>query len=244
MSIASRSTGSCVTPSISRVSTCGCPAVSSKPSRRISSSRTTSCSSPRPWTSQESGRSVSCTRIETLPISSASRRSRIWRAVSLLPSVPASGDVLMPTTIESDGSSTVITGRGRGSSGSASVSPIVTSGKPATAMISPGPASSALTRSSDSVTNSSDTVARSTVPSARHQATGLPGPDRAVAHPAERQAPEVRGGVEVGDVRLQRRIGVVLGRRDPLEHQVEQGRKVLALHPLLERAAQPARALV
>ena len=45
----------------------------------------------------------------------------------------------MPIVIESDGSSTAITGSGRGSSGSASVSPIVTSGIPATAMISPGP---------------------------------------------------------------------------------------------------------
>ncbi len=58
----------------------------------------------------------------------------------------------MPTTIESEGSSTVITGSGRGSSGSASVSPIVTSSIPATAMISPGPASSAATRSRASVT--------------------------------------------------------------------------------------------
>ena len=58
----------------------------------------------------------------------------------------------MPIVTDSDGSSTVITGSGRGSSRSASVSPIVTSGMPATAMISPGPASSASTRSSASVT--------------------------------------------------------------------------------------------
>src|SRR4029077_8755698 len=93
-------------------------------------------------------------------------------AVTLAPSRPASGEVLIPTVIESDGSSTVITGSGRGSSGSASVSPIVTSGIPATAMISPGPASSAATRSSASVTYSSVTFAFSTDPSARHQATG------------------------------------------------------------------------
>ena len=78
----------------------------------------------------------------------------------------------MPITTDSDGSSTVITGSGRGSSGSASVSPIVTSGSPATAMISPGPASSASTRSSASVTYSSVISARSTVPSARHHAIG------------------------------------------------------------------------
>ena len=57
----------------------------------------------------------------------------------------------MPMVTLIDGSSTVITGSGRGSSGSASVSPIVTSGRPATAMISPGPASSAETRSRFSV---------------------------------------------------------------------------------------------
>ena len=47
-----------------------------------------------------------------------------WR-----PRWPASGELLIPMTIESEGSSTVITGSGRGSSGSASVSPIVTSGE-------------------------------------------------------------------------------------------------------------------
>ena len=57
----------------------------------------------------------------------------------------------MPIVIESDGSSTVVTGSGRGSSGSAIVSPIVTSGMPAIATISPGPASSAETRVSASV---------------------------------------------------------------------------------------------
>ena len=54
--------------------------------------------------------------------------------------------------VRSDGSSTTLTGSGRGSSASAIVSPIVTSGKPASATISPGPASSAGTRSSASVT--------------------------------------------------------------------------------------------
>src|SRR3954463_9452958 len=46
----------------------------------------------------------------------------------------------------SDGSSTVMTGSGRGSSGSASVSPIVTSAVPPTAVISPGPAPPGATR--------------------------------------------------------------------------------------------------
>ena len=147
-----RSTGSCTLPSTRRVTTCGLPIVNSKPSRRICSTSTSSWSSPRPCTSQVSGRSVGSTRSDTFPTSSARSRASTWDAVTLSPSRPARGDVLIPTVIESDGSSTVITGSGLGSSGSASVSPIVTSGIPATAMISPGPASSASTRSSASVT--------------------------------------------------------------------------------------------
>ena len=69
-SIATRSTGSCSLPSIVRVTTCGLPTVSSNPSRRIISTSTASCSSPRPWTSQRSGRSPGSTRIETLPTTS------------------------------------------------------------------------------------------------------------------------------------------------------------------------------
>ena len=46
----------------------------------------------------------------------------------------------MPIVIEMDGSSIVMTGSGRGSSGSASVSPMVISAMPAIAMMSPGPA--------------------------------------------------------------------------------------------------------
>ena len=87
-----------------------------------------------------------------MPTSSWSSRCFTIGAVSFEPSWPASGDELMPIVIERLGSSTATTGSGRGSSGSASVSPIVTSGIPATATISPGPASSASTRSSASVT--------------------------------------------------------------------------------------------
>ena len=87
-----------------------------------------------------------------MPTSSASSRSFTWLAVRRVPSLPASGEVLMPTVTASDGSSTVVTGSGRGSAGSAIVSPIVTSGSPASATISPGPASSAGTRSSASLT--------------------------------------------------------------------------------------------
>ena len=173
-SIATRSTGSCRRPSISFVSTSGLPTVSSKPSRRMISTRTASASSPRPWTSQVSARAVGLTRSETLPTSSWSRRFCRRLAVSLSPSRPASGDVLIPSVIEREGSSTAVTGSGRGSSGSAIVSPIVTSASPASATISPGPASSAGTRSSASVTKSSVTRWFWIVPSARHQATCSP----------------------------------------------------------------------
>ena len=108
--------------------TCGFPTVSSNPSRRISSTSTASCSSPRPCTSHVSGRSVGMTRSETFPTSSWSSRCFTIGAVSFEPSCPASGDELIPSVIERLGSSTSTTGSGRGSSGSASVSPIVTSG--------------------------------------------------------------------------------------------------------------------
>ena len=80
-----RSIGSCSLPSTVRVTTCGLPTVISKPSRRMISTRIASCSSPRPCTSQVSGRSVGSTRIDTLPTSSASSRLITWRAVSFLP---------------------------------------------------------------------------------------------------------------------------------------------------------------
>ena len=59
--------------------------------------------------------------------------------------------------------------------------------------------------------------------------------DRAVADSAHRQAPDVGVGVEVGDVRLQRRPLVVLRRRDPLDHQVEQRLQVGAVLALGQR---------
>ena len=58
----------------------------------------------------------------------------------------------MPTVMAKVGSSTVMAGSGRGSSGSARVSPMVTSARPATPAISPGPTSSVGTRSEASVT--------------------------------------------------------------------------------------------
>ena len=140
MSRDTRSTGSYTLPSTSLVRTWGLPTVSSKPSRRISSTSTARASSPRPWTSQVSGRSVGSTLIDTLPTSSVSRRPLTSRAVTLVPSVPARGEVLIPIVMDMAGSSTVTPGRGVGSAASAKVSPIMISGIPATAMMSPGPA--------------------------------------------------------------------------------------------------------
>ena len=83
----------------------------------------------------------------TLPRTSRSRRARIWRDVRSLPSRPAIGEVLTPNVIRIVGSSTDSRGSGRGSAGSVIVSPIVTSGRPATATMSPGPASATSSRS-------------------------------------------------------------------------------------------------
>ena len=52
-------------------------------------------------------------------------------------------------------------------------------------------------------------------------------PDRPVLHACEGEPADVRRSVEVGDERLQRMVGVVLGRRDPLEQQVEEWAQVV-----------------
>ena len=97
------------------------------------------------------------------------------RAVTFDPRTrPTMGLVLVPMVIEMAGSSTVMTGSGMGFSASARVSPIMISGMPAMAMMSPGPADSAGLRSSASVISSSVILTRSTVPSTLHQATCWP----------------------------------------------------------------------
>ena len=174
-SMVSRSIGSWILPSTSWVTTCGLPTVSSKPSRRICSTRIASASSPRPCTSQASGRSVGRIRSDTLPTSSASRRSLTRRAVTLPPLTrPTSGEVLVPMVIEIAGSSTWISGSAIGFSASARVSPMVISGMPATATMSPGPADSPGLRSRPSVTSSSVTRTFFTSPLRRIQATVWP----------------------------------------------------------------------
>ncbi|CAM5655572.1 hypothetical protein SAURM35S_00062 [Streptomyces aurantiogriseus] len=77
-------------------------------------------------------------------------------------------------TMEIAGSSTVISGSGTGFSVSASVSPIMMSGMPATAQMSPGPACSAGLRVSASVIISSEMRTLATDPSRFIQATVCP----------------------------------------------------------------------
>ena len=231
-------------PSISRVTTCGLPTVSSKPSRRIVSTSTASCSSPRPWTSQVSGRSVSSTRIATLPTSSCAEPvSHHARGQPACPTGRRAASVLMPIVIPSAGSSTAITGSGRGSSGSAIVSPIVISGMPASAMISPGPAASAgrALRAPRSRRARRPSRARS-MPSRRHQATCWPLRDRRRGARGRARGGRRSVGVEVRHARLERVALLVLGRGHVLEQQVEQRAQVGALGALLERRpSRPSR---
>ncbi len=135
---------------------------------------------------------------------------------------PAIGELFAPIVIEIAGSSTVISGSGRGSSGSARVSPMVISGMPATAMMSPGPADSAGTRSSASVMSSSVTLTRWTEPSRRHQAACWPFFMVPLWIRQQREPAEERRRVEVGDVGLQRYLGVVGRRRHRVEDRAEQ----------------------
>ena len=197
--------GSCRRPV--RVTTCGLPTVSSKPSRRMISTRMASCSSPRPWTSQVSGRSVGSTLIDTLPTSSASRRdltklsrgqlltalSGQWRRVD------ADGHRDGRFVDGDDGQ------RDRGSSGSASVSPMVISGDPGDGddvardpRIRPEPARAPC------VSSSSVILTRSTAAVGAAPGRLLTLADRAVVDAAQRQPAQVRRGVQVGDVGLQR----------------------------------------
>ena len=229
-SMVSRSNGSWTLPPTVLVTTCGLPTVSSKPSRRIVSTRMASASSPRPCTSQVSGRSVGSTRIDTLPTSSRSSRSLTSRAVIFVPLArPAIGEVFAPIVIEIAGSSTVMSGSGRGSSGSARVSPMVISGMPATAMMSPGPGRlrrHALERLGHQQLGDLDAMHRAVAAAPGDLLTLA---DRPVVDPAQREPAEERRRVEVGDVRLQRHLGVVRRCRHRLEDGPEERLEVRAV---------------
>jgi hypothetical protein len=84
------------------------------------------------------------------------------------------GLVLIPIVIEMAGSSTVMSGRGRGSSDVGEGLADRDLGMPATAMMSPGPALSPGLRSRASVISSSVILTVLVLPSRRHQATCCP----------------------------------------------------------------------
>ena len=253
MSIVTRSYGSWVSPSTVRSRTSGREAVSSKPSRRICSMRTASWSSPRPRTSNASAVSAGRTSIETLPRTSFSRRALIWRLVTYLPSRPASGEVLTPNVMRSVGASTSSRGSGRGSAGSVSVSPIVTSGRPGDADDVAGSGLGDV----DAVDAVGGLQARHD-PAERHRPARLHGPGRVVgllAHDRDALAdpdpavpdapdghpPDVVVGAQVRDEELERVVGRVGRRRGDVDEQVEQRAQVLA--GLVERRSSPCPAL-
>ena len=151
-----------------------------------------------------------------------------------MPDWPASGELLIPIVTPSAGSSTAITGSGRGSAASAIVSPIVIPGMPARAMISPAAASSAATRRSPSVHVQLRDAHVLDLAVAAAPGDRLPLCDAAVMDAAERKPADVRVGVEVRHARLQRVRLVVLGRRDALDEQVEQRPQIRAIGARLE----------
>ena len=128
----------------------------------------------------------------------------------------------MPIVTLRLGSSTEVTGSGRGSSGSAIVSPIVTSGSPASATISPGPGlvgGNAVERLGDVQLDDAG-VLDLAVRAAPRDLLALA--QRAVPDPQQRQPADVRARVEVRDERLQRMVRVVGRCGDRLEQRLEQ----------------------
>ena len=85
--------------------TCGLLIDSSYPSRRMFSIRMPRCSSPRPETLKASCLSVSSTFSATLLSSSLNSRSRRFRLVTYLPSLPTNGESFTLNIIVSVGGS-------------------------------------------------------------------------------------------------------------------------------------------
>jgi len=92
--------------------------------------------------------SVSLTLSATFRSSSFMSRSRICRDVTNRPSLPAKGELFTSSSTEIVGSSTAIPSSRSGVSGCVTVRPISTPSSPASATISPAPASVTSTRSS------------------------------------------------------------------------------------------------
>ena len=134
------SKGSQRVPSISLYRTVGRETRSSKPSRRIVSTSTAICMAPRALTRKRVPSSVSSMLMEMLDCVSRMRRSRIWREVTFLPSLPPSGPLLTENSICTVAGSISTKGRASASFEAARVSPMSTSSKPARPTMSPATA--------------------------------------------------------------------------------------------------------
>ena len=169
-----------------------------------------------------------------------------------MPSLPASGEVLTPNVMRSTGSSTLRRGSGSGSSGSASVSPISTSGKPATTNRSPATQLVDLDAADRRRTPSSwrelalERRLRPRRPPRRaarrsRRARSVPSHDPADGEPAE-----VVGRVEVGDERLQRRVGIARRARGSCSSDARRAAAArsasAAGHADADASARPSRA--
>ena len=215
---------------------CGLPTVSLEPLSPHQLDRVRPAGARRDlYTSQVSGRAVGRTRSETLPMGSWSSLPFSIDAVSLSPSRPRAAGVDPDCHRQArlvDGRP----GRARVSSGSASVSPIVTSGgrrrrrsRPAGLARRPGRAPRWRR-------------ARDLAPRARSGRRGARRPAGPCGYPCWTRASasaDVGRRVEVRHERLQRIFGVVLRRRDRLEQKVEERLQVVGERVRLEARAVP-----
>ena len=209
--------------------------------------RTASWSSPRPRTSKVSPDSVGHTSMDTLPSTSLSRRARIWRDVTNLPSRPESGDVFTPKVMLRVGASTSSRGSGRGSPGSVSVSPMVTSGRPATETMSPAgrlldldPLDAVGGLEARDRAGERDDPAGLDRPGGvigllAHDRDPLAHPDRAVADPPDRHPADVLVGGQVGDEQLERMPGHEGRRRRDRHEEVQERPQVGPGHGEIHR---------
>ena len=99
------------------------------------------CISPRPATLKASVESVSLTRRETSFKVSRMSRSRRFREVTYLPSLPAKGESLTEKVISMVGAEIFTKGRGSARPAAQMVSPMVMSPMPDIAMMLPAAAS-------------------------------------------------------------------------------------------------------
>ena len=239
-SIDARSSGSQRTPSMRRVSTWGLPTVSSKPSRRMVSTRMASWSSPRPWTSQASGRSVGSTRSDTLP-----DQLLVEAVLDLAGGEPAAVAPGERRGVDADGEreARLVHRDHRQRAGVVGIGERLADGHVREAgdrddlagarrlgrhpVEGLGDVQLAHPRRHD----------RPVGPAPGHD---LAGDDLALVHPADGEAPDVAGGGQVGHERLQRRALGDRGRRDVRPQHVEERLQVLALLGRVERRAAGA----